>query len=593
MPGNASGQALILAVIFLAIIAASSSAILGYVGSVAQAEKRSGENRLAIQIAQAGIEKAIWCLNQSSGTNCGGTFGSNYTGESNVSISPGVFTTTLTTIDTLTKEIESIAFIPNANNPLFSKKIKVRATISSENASFIYGLQVGEDGLTMDNSSTVNGSVYSNGTIDGGNETKITGDAYVAGGTAPTPNQEWTANNNNFIFGQDSPQTDTAQSFIPSVSNAINKFSFFIKKVGSPVNLTVRVVSDNNNEPSKTVFETGTLLASQVTTSYGWVDVALDNPLQVTSGTRYWVILDSSNSASNYWVWALDAPGGYGNGKGMYSSNWNSGNPNWTDTGGDLNFRVFMGGVITKIIDMEIEDDAHANTIEDSEIDGNAYYQTISGTSVGGTSYPGSPDPAPQVFPLSQGQIDQWKNDAAAGGTITGNYAPPKDAVVSLGPKKITGDLILTDGQTLTITGTIYVQGTIDIGTNASIGLSPLYGAYSGIILSDGWIHAQNNGVFTGADSSSYIMLLSTASGGGHHGSAIDLHNNAAGALFFAPNGLIHLHNNVTVNQLTAKKIHLSQNAVLNYQTGLANVNFSSGPGASWKFQPGSWRVVQ
>lgn len=592
MCGVKNGQALILVLVFLAIIAAGSSAILGQLGSVAGAEKREGQLRLATQIAQAGIDKAIFCFNQTNGANCGGVYGTNYTGESGVSVAPGIFTTTVTTVDATTKEIESTAYIPDATDPLYTRTLRGRATVSAAGASFNYGLQVGDDGLEMDNNAQVVGSVYSNGAIDGATGTTISGDAYAAGGANSLPDQEWTATNGDFNFGQGAPQTDVAQSFIPGASGDIIKISFYIKKFGLPPDATVRILQDNNGAPSKTVLESGTLRASDITIAYSWVDVSLDDPLSVAAGTRYWLSIDSANNTLNYRILGIDSPGGYANGKAMYSSSWNAGSPVWSDAGGDFNFKVWPGGDVRKITDMTIGGDAHANTIEDSTVTGDAFYQTVTNTVVLGTSNPGSPNPAPEDFPISDGLVEQWKQAAEAGGVIAGNYEPG-GAASSLGPKKITGDLILDNGHILTLTGTIYVTGNVDIKNNASIVLDVGYGGSSGVIVADGWIHAQNNGIFQGAGPNSFVMVLSTAAGGGDHDSAIDLHNNAEGAIFYAKNGLINLHNNVAVEQLTGKKIHLSNGATLTYNSGLANVNFSSGPGGSWVFSPGSWRVIK
>ena len=93
-------------------------------------------------------------------------------------------------------------------------------------------------------------------------------------------------------------------------------------------------------------------------------------------------------------------------------------------------------------------------------------------------------------------------------------------------------------------------------------------------------------------------MILSTSICDGsssvnctNHNAAMDLHNNATGAIFYANDGLIFLHNGVEVSELTAKKIHLEPNAVVRYEQGLANANFYSGPGGSWEVV--SWQEIQ
>ena len=65
------------------------------------------------------------------------------------------------------------------------------------------------------------------------------------------------------------------------------------------------------------------------------------------------------------------------------------------------------------------------------------------------------------------------------------------------------------------------------------------------------------------------------------HKAAVDLHNNAQGAIFYAGDGLIYLHNGVVVPGITAKKIELKENFVIRYERGLINASFSTGVGGS------------
>ena len=200
-------------------------------------------------------------------------------------------------------------------------------------------------------------------------------------------------------------------------------------------------------------------------------------------------------------------------------------------------------------------------------------------------------------MPISSETIDAWKADATAGGIISvGDYAPPGSSTQIIGPGVIGGDLLLTNNQTIVIAGTVWVQGNIDIDNGTSISLASSYGADSGIIVTDGWIHAKNNGQFAGSgEVGSYIMLLSTntckgSSGSGctHHTAAVDIHNNADGAIFYASEGLINLHNNVSITQINAWAIALDNNATLDYAIGLADMDFSSGPSGGKSIE--NWR---
>ena len=268
--------------------------------------------------------------------------------------------------------------------------------------------------------------------------------------------------------------------------------------------------------------------------------------------------------------------------------------------------------------DVKVLGTLRANTIEDSKICGDAFYQAIDTDSLNflndpssptcsspltpGTANSGSPNPAPQEMPISDSQILNWKNDAALDGTITGNCGDngiPEcnigdDGTLSLGPKKINGNLILTKKQTLVVTGTLYFTGHLDMDSSsgATIKCDPSFGVNSCVVVFDGWIHLQNNSIFKGSGTAgSYILVLTTlqnCNGGEqtssctHHNGAIDLHNNATGAIFYAPDSMINLHNGVSVTELTANKLRLDNNAIVTYEQGLANAQFSSGPSGGW-----------
>ncbi len=429
-------------------------------------------------------------------------------------------------------------------------------------------------------------------------------------------------------------RVDIAQSFQTSTSAPINKVRLYIKKVGSPQNATVQINKNDGSDPGKNpgdVLASGTLSANLVTGAYAWVDVTFATSPTLTASTTYWLLVDTNQDNANYWVIGMDTANGYPYGLGKWSPNWSAGSPVWTDAGGDFNFQIFMGGVETKISGLKIGGDAHAHRIENSTvtssafstvfinssatgnvstdilqdctspIGGNASYNTISSCTVNGvTTTPTTPpaDPPPQNMPISQGQIDQWKLDAAAGGTYNGDFTPGSST--SLGPKVINGNLILTANNVVfTVKGTVHVKGYIDISNGSTIQLDTSYGSLSGVVLADTWIHIAHTGIFRGSgQSGSYLMLLTTSSCRGvpaadctHHDAAIDLHNNANGAIFYTSDGLIYLHNGVSATELTSYKLQLSQTATITYEQGLANAQFSAGPGASWVIQ--KWREVE
>jgi len=185
-----------------------------------------------------------------------------------------------------------------------------------------------------------------------------------------------------------------------------------------------------------------------------------------------------------------------------------------------------------------------------------------------------------QPLPISQAQIDGWKSDAAAGGIVTGNYTIANNETQSLGPVKITGSLVVSNGATLIVTGTIHVVGNIVFDNGSTIKLHSSYGTLSGIILSDGNIEVKNNSTLLGSgQSGSYLLLLSTSSSD----TAILIDNNATGAIFYTSAGGIELKNNISAIEVTGYKVKLDNNAVVQYESGIANLLFTSGPSAGWK----------
>lgn len=500
------------------------------------------------------------------------------------------------------------------------RKIETKLAIGATGFDFFYGAQAGELGISMENGSRIEGvggtagNLYSNGSIEGDSGATITGDVFVA--TGMSKDAEWALYNSDQIFGKTSPIIDIAQSFKPSISNTLTKASIYIKKIEHPDDRTVRILTDANGSPSKTSLAWATLYSGSVGTAYGWVDIVFSSPPNLTQGTTYWLMVDAYRDNDDYWSWGKDQNQGYTDGQAKYSEDWSASNPNWATTTGDLDFKIFMGGQLTHLYDVIVFGNAHANTITESNICGNAYYQTIDTDSLNflnnpnkqtcpvpltpGTAFPQSTDPPLENMPISDSKINQWKQEATDGGVHPGNLIIESDT--SYGPQKIQGNLIMnSNNKILTVTGTIYVTGYIDISNGSSIRCSPSYGSLSCVVVADQWIHIDNNGVFQGSgQAGSYIMILTTSPCDGtfwwwwgctHHNGAVDLHNNATGAIFYANDGLIYLHNGVQVSELTAKKINLQENATVRYEQGLINAHFSSGPSAGW--QVTSWKEIE
>lgn len=593
--GRRKGQVLLLSLVLLTAVLGLVGSFVAYLGGVRKATNVFSARAAARQAALSGLEKALWCLNQTSGTDCGGTYGSSYAGETDVSVgSSAYFTTSVETLNASLKTITAVGEWPSATEPQATVTLKADAVITTTEASFHYGVQSGNGGFEFGNNAYVDGNIYANGNVVGSPGAYVTGTVWVAGGTSLTPDQQSTVYNSDFIFGQASPDVDIAQSFKLSADAFVNKISLYIKKVGTPSSVTVRILADNGGVPSKTVLASGTLNAAAVTSTYDWVDVTFSMPPGLVGGQTYWLSVDGSTSATRYWIIGSQGNSGYGNGIGMSSADWNASTPVWTDENRDFNFKVWTGGIATKIDTIHVYEDAHANTIINSTIDGDAYYQTISGSTVAGASYPGSADPGPESLPITDAQIAQWKAEAENGGTISGDVSVLNGESRSYGPKKITGNLTVSNNSTLTVTGTLYVQGNVTFSNNVTVRLDPGYGANSGMIIADGEVLIENNVTFQGSGTTgSYVLVLTTDPSLDAADPAMTLSNNSDNSIFYASKGMVSISNNAALKEVTAFKLKLENNASVNYESGLEDVSFTSGPGGSWTLLAGSIREIR
>lgn len=194
----------------------------------------------------------------------------------------------------------------------------------------------------------------------------------------------------------------------------------------------------------------------------------------------------------------------------------------------------------------------------------------------------------PQAFPIAESDIANWKDEAALGGTFVGNKTLSGITNV-LGPLKIQGNLTLDIGAKLTMTGTIWVTGNLTLSNNSTIALSSGYGTGDGLLVIDGNSDLSNGSTLSGSGTTgSNIMLLSTNTSG----DAVSLSNNSSGGLMiYAPNGTVALSNNAEIRQVSAKTLSLANNVVLEYEQGVINVNFTSGPGGGYDID--SWKEVE
>ncbi|MCL5784718.1 MAG: hypothetical protein M1142_05190 [Patescibacteria group bacterium] len=588
-----SGQILILT--FAALGIALFTVLFVIAGSQVyfQNAQYSYRSESAMAIAEAGVDKALASLNKTGGS---------YNGEAETSFGEGSYSVIVTDKDAATKILQVTGYIPNKANPKVKRTITIQAS-KGEGLSFNYGMQIGNGGLQMGNTNTIKGSIYSNGNILGGDGNTFTGDVYIAGASQPTADQQSDcidANCQDYIFGKNvggENRQDVAQSFRPFVDGILNKVSLKLKKVGTPANPTVRIMADSSGKPNKnTILATGTLSANLVTNQYSFVDVTFSTSPNLNNGTPYWIMIHSQSlDNSNYWVWSLDLAGSYTQGAAKWSASWQAGSPVWTGISGDLGFQTYMGGAPTSLNltnGSAVNGSVHANTVTGNmTISKDAYYQTLGpSVTVSGTKYPGSTDPAPAVFPISDANITDWKNQAAAAGITNGNVS---GCPSTLGPGEINGNVSLGNSCNIKVFSPVWITGALNVGNSTRFMLDSSFGAGSGMIIVDGKTILGNSVDFAGSGTSgSYLMLLSTYNSVLNGGvEAIDSGNSSFSGIIYAPYGKVELANGSSFNELTAWEIDLGNVSTLTYQSGLASTFFSSGPAGSFSLVKGTYQV--
>lgn len=262
---------------------------------------------------------------------------------------------------------------------------------------------------------------------------------------------------------------------------------------------------------------------------------------------------------------------------------------------------VISAGPLGFISGIHATSSAYAHTIANATIDKDAYYQEISGSTVGGASHPGSPDQAPSTMPIPDSYIATLENAAEASGVTacSGTYQLNAGTVSS---RKYTCSVNINGD--ITLTGPLWVEGNITTSNNVDVSVSGTLPGKTVAIIADNpsdrinssKITQSNNLTFAGSGAQSYVMLISMNNAeevnASNNINAISVNNNISGALLiYAPHGQIDIGNNTSLKEVTGYKILLSNNAQVQYETGIANLLFTSGPTGG--FNVVDWRETQ
>src|SRR3989344_7323371 len=255
------GQVVILTAMFSLVI---SVLIISVMSSPVVSQMKMNKNlfkaKESFYISESGNEDIVYRIKN----------GQSILGQEDLVFSNGIAQTTVTDLGNGIKEILTVG---DVNNRIRKIKTKIQTT---SGVSFNYGLFTGQGGIEMENNTRINGSVYSNGSIEGAGNVMIAGDVYVAPRSATTANLKWIVQNNDFAFGRyvDSQQrVDAVQSFATSTSELqVSKISLYVKKIGSPANLNIKIVKDKSGSPDKNnILATGEILSSFISQNYVYV----------------------------------------------------------------------------------------------------------------------------------------------------------------------------------------------------------------------------------------------------------------------------------------------------------------------------------
>ncbi len=269
---------------------------------------------------------------------------------------------------------------------------------------------------------------------------------------------------------------------------------------------------------------------------------------------------------------------------------------------------IVSAGPTGNVETISLTGSVYANTINNINAGGNAYYNVQVGTNaqnpVGGSRYTPVTNQATTSFPISTTTIQEWKDAIINHGTVisasdplcsTGTYT--LDVTKTIGYLKVECNLDIKKTGTsviITLTGPIWVTGNLSFTQGPIIKVSPSLGRMSVQMIADNpsdrlnssKIEIKSSTSFVGSgDSRSYIMLMSqneSASVGGTV-KAIDVTQSASGAvLIYAGLGLVQIGNNIDLREVTAYQINIDNGSSVTYESGLASLLFTSGPGGAY-----------
>ena len=165
------GYVILLALVFAGIFATVGTALTGSLFAYGRAERITVASAKALALAEGALDGAVSKLNQDP----------SYDGEADTPLGSGTFSVAISTIDSDTKRVTATGYVPTNSNPTATKTVQAIVGINNSTISFHYGVQAGNGGFTLQNSSKIAGNVFSSGPVIGSNTNDIYGSVVSSG----------------------------------------------------------------------------------------------------------------------------------------------------------------------------------------------------------------------------------------------------------------------------------------------------------------------------------------------------------------------------------------------------------------------------
>ena len=214
------GAAMITLVFFFMFI--SLTILIGVVTPVVREFRIASENfnsKKAYFVAESGIEDMVYRVKNNMNIGTIGTDRTLFMDNSFLSIP-----TEFTDLNGGRKQITTLGDV-NSNQRKVNLILNTAAGVS-----FNYGVLVGQGGVELDGSGTINGNIYANGPITGDSSSVITGTAISANSPSILSDQSNGSGSPVYdvIFGNNNSTQDVAQSFNLINSSPLNKVQLYI-----------------------------------------------------------------------------------------------------------------------------------------------------------------------------------------------------------------------------------------------------------------------------------------------------------------------------------------------------------------------------